>query len=284
MKNYTLFILFISTLLISPVFGQRKTKLNTNAQGTLFAQIGMNRSLYSNTDVVLKDDYYDLTLSNTSVHDNAEGKGLSDFFQMESPQINLKLGYFFKPKWAITIGFDRYNTFFESNQTVNVSGTIAPQTNSEYSGEINEDIELNGDNFDIAQAQGINFISIGIQRNDLLTRTRKSEFAIHSLYGVQIGPLISNVDYTYDYTTMDHIRSVGGFGVAANLGIRFEFFQHIYLQLEVDGGILNQKRIDLSANGSAQGQQVHGFFSPSLHLGFNVFARPKNGCNTCPKW
>lgn len=284
MKIKTLLITLLLSAVYQPVIAQRKTKLNTNGQGALFAQLGYNRSAYSNSNVELSGNKYDVVLSNTSIQDNLEGKSMGSFLSSSSPQISLKLGYFIKPKWAITIGFDRYNTFFEDNQTVTLAGNFAPGGNSTYSGTVNEDVLLTRDQFNIAQSKGINFLSIGVQRNDQLYRSRKAEFAFHTLYGIQVGPLLTQVEHTYDGYTSPSISSVSGVGVAANIGVRFEFYQHVYLQLEVDGGVLNQNKIKLSDNGSSEGEQVVGFFSPSIHLGFNVFASSKNNCGTCPKW
>ncbi|WP_107040283.1 hypothetical protein [Brumimicrobium mesophilum] len=284
MKTRTLLIILLIAVSYQPVFAQRKSKLNTNGQGTLFAQVGLNRSVYSNSNVELSGNNYNVILNETSIQDNLEGEKLGAFFSSKSPQINIKLGYFVKPKWAITIGFDRYNTFFEDNQEVTLEGNFAPGENSTYSGAVNEEVLLTRNQFNIAQTSGVNFFSVGIQRNDLLTRTRKSEFALQTIYGVQVGPLLTQVEYTYDGYTSPGISSLSGFGAAANIGVRFEFIQHIFLQLELDGGILNQNQIKLSDNGATEGKQVVGFISPSVQLGFNVFARPKNNCGTCPKW
>jgi hypothetical protein len=284
MKIKILLSFILLTAVYQPVFAQRKSKLNTNGQGTLFAQIGYNRSAYNNSNVVLNGNQYDFVLNNTSIQDNAEGKGMGSFLSSSSPQFNIKLGYFIKPKWAITIGFDRYNTYFENNQTVGLEGTFAPESHSDYSGSYNQDILFTRDQFNIEQSGGINFISIGVQRNDQFFKSRKAEFAFQTLYGIQVGPLLTQVDYTFDANTSPRVSSLSGIGAAANIGVRFEFAQYIYLQLELDGGILNQNKIKLTANGSSTGEQVVGFVSPSVHLGFNIFARSQNDCGTCPKW
>lgn len=284
MKINLFLSLILLTVVYQPVLGQRKSKLNTNGQGALFAQVGYNRSAYSNSTIALNGNKYDLKLNNTSIQDNEEGKGMGEFFSGSSPQISLKIGYFIKPKWAITLGFDRYNTYFKNNQTIGLEGTFAPGAHSNYSGTVNEDVLLTRDQFNIAQSRGINFFSIGVQRNDQIHKTRKSEFAFHTLYGIQAGPLLTQVDYTFDGYTAPSVSSLSGIGAAVNIGVRFEFFQHLYLQLELDGGILGQNNIKLSDDGSTNGKQVVGFISPSVHLGFNVFASSKNNCGTCPQW
>src|SRR5690606_19512052 len=100
------------------LFGQRKTELNTNGQGTLFGQFGYNRSAYTKANVPIQSDLYHFTLEGVRLSDNKEGKGLDEFFSDSSPQFSVKLGYFFKNRWAVTLNFDRYNTFFKNNQNV----------------------------------------------------------------------------------------------------------------------------------------------------------------------
>ncbi|PWH84646.1 hypothetical protein [Brumimicrobium oceani] len=284
MKKKIIFILILMSVVFQPAIAQRKSKLNTNGQGTLFAQVGYNRSAYSNSDVSLNGNFYDVVLNNTVIQDNAEGKGMGSFLSSSSPQINIKLGYFIQPKWAITLGFDRYNTFFEDNQSVGLEGTFTPEAHSNYIGAVDDEILLTRDQFSIAQSRGINFLSIGVQRNDQHFKSRKAEFAFHTLYGIQAGPLLTQVDYTYDGYVSPSVSSLSGIGVAANIGIRLQFMQYIYLQLELDGGLLNQNNIKLSSNGDTTGKQVVGFISPSVHLGFNILAGSKDKCGTCPQW
>src|SRR5690554_7731278 len=279
---FLLIIIFTSG--IYPVFSQRKTKLNTNGQGALFGQLGINRSFYSTANVEINSNNYNFTLENTSIKDNIQTKEESSLFSSESPQISIKLGYFIKPKWALTLSFDRYNTFFENHQEVILDGTIAPGSHLDYSGRYNESINLTRNQFNIAQSRGVNYFSLGVQRNDMLYKSRKAEFAFHTVYRVKLGGLFTQLDYTFDDYTTQNISSLSGFGASAELGLRFEIIQHIFLQLGLSGGVLNQSNLKLTSNGSATGKQVVAYISPSINLGFSFFVRPKNNCGTCPQW
>ncbi|HZH86294.1 MAG TPA: hypothetical protein VFD77_03185 [Brumimicrobium sp.] len=281
------FFTFIVVVILGcthPLLAQRKSKLNTNGQGTLFAQVGYNRSAYTSSDVQFKGNSYSFYLRGTEIKDNEEAKGMNEFFSSSSPQISIKLGYFIKPKWALTLSFDRYNTFFKENQGVTLDGTIAPGTHSDYSGNYTEVINLKRSQFDIAQHSGVNSISFGVQRNDILYKSKKAEFALHAVYGLKLGALLTTVDYTFDNYTTQNITSLCGIGASAEIGVRFEFYQHVFLQAGLNGGVLNQNNIKLSSNGSTIGKQVVGYISPSVNLGFSLFVRPKNNCGTCPKW
>jgi len=281
-----IFCFLVLFVLFTPVVnGQRKKKLNTNNKGTLFGQVGYNRSAYSSTDIALEGSDYSIQLKEAMVDDNLEGKPMANFFSSSSPQISAKLGFFIANKLAITASFDRYNTFFQEKQTVTLDGTFAPGSNSEFSGSYdNESTAINRNQFNIAQRSGINYFAIGVQRNDQWYKSRKATFEFQTLCGAQIGGLFTQIDYTYDGYTTQEISSLSGFGLSLNAGIRLAFIQHIYVQLEVRGGWLNQNQIKLSQSGSVMGKQVVGFFSPAISIGFNLFALSSNACGTCPQW
>lgn len=282
--NFFTFLLFIVLLSSQPLLGQRKTKLNTNGQGAIFVQFGYNRSAYTKADVNVQSNAYKYTLFNTALSDNEEDTKLGAYFTSSSPQFSAKLGYFIKHKWAITASFDRYNTFFKDKQEVELEGVFSPNSNSIYSGSVSESILLNRNDFNISQQRGMNIISLGVQRNDMLGRTKKAEFAMHVLYGLKAGIILTNAEYTYDQNTTKDLTSLSGFALTADLGVRMDFFQYIYLQLGINGGLINQSQLMLSTNSSTTAKQVVGFISPNISLGFAIFASTKNNCGTCPQW
>src|SRR5690554_8205862 len=98
---------------------------------------------------------------------------MGQFFSSSSPQISIKLGYFIKPKWALTLSFDRYNTFFENHQEVILDGTIAPGSHSDYSGSYNESINLTRNQFNIAQTKGVNNFPLGVKAKKIFIRSEK---------------------------------------------------------------------------------------------------------------
>lgn len=269
---------------MQPLWGQRKTKLNTNGPGAIFAQFGYNRSGFSKANINVEANTYKYTLHKTALSDNEEDKKMGAYFSSSSPQFSAKIGYFVAHKWAITASFDRYNSYFKNNQEVELEGVFSPNSHSIYNGSVSESILLNREEFNIVQRRGMNIISLGVQRNDMLGRTKKAEFALHLLYGLKVGMILTNTEYTYDHSTVKNLTSVSGFALTADVGIRMDFFQYVYLQLGVNGGLLNQSNLKLSTNSDIKGKQVVGFISPNISLGFAIFASTKNNCGTCPQW
>lgn len=280
-------LIFFSILIFSSGFAlsQRKTKLNTNGKGTLFGYVGYNRSAYSSSDVTFSSTNYDFVAGNMSFSDNQEEVGMGSYFNSSSPQFNIHLGYFVANKWAITLGLDRLNYFTRNNQSVTFDGAFSPDAHADFSGPYdNEEILLNRNQLYLEQNGGVNYARIGLLRVDQLYKSRKAEFAVNTLVGVGVGALFSGLDYTFDNSKEQNISSLSGFGISGHLGFRFDFFQHVFLQVSISGGLMNQGNIQTSTDSASTASHRMGYISPELSLGFNIFAQPTNGCGTCPQW
>lgn len=282
--RFPFFLILIFSFFITPVLSQRKTKLNTNGNGTLFGQIGYNRSAYMLPTISVQGNNYTYKLHDVGVSDNLEMKSNGSLFSSSSPQLSAKIGYFVADYWAVTASWDRYNFFFKQPQTVRLDGTFAPGSHSVYTGDIDEVIDLTSDNFNLVQRYGINYFSLGFQRNDMLLRTKKAEFAIQTLYGFKVGGLFTKADYTFDGNTTRNVSSLSGIGLSAEVGVRMDFFQYVFLQVGFSGGMLHQGKIKLSESGEVKAKQVTGYLSPVLSLGISIFANSKNNCASCPSW
>lgn len=280
-------LIFFSILLFSSGFtySQRKTKLNTNDKGTLFGYVGYNRSVYSPSDVSFSSTNYDFTVGNMMFSDNEEELGMGEYFNTSSPQFNFHLGFFVANKWAITLGMDRLNYFSKANQNVTLDGAFSPDAHGDFSGSYqNEEIILNRNQLYLQQSDGVNYVRFGLLRVDQIYKSKKAELAVNTIAGVGIGALFSGLDYTFDNYKIQNVSSLSGFGISGHLGLRFDFFQHIFIQTTLSGGFLNQGNIQLTTNSTATASHKMGYISPEISLGFNTFAKPNNGCGTCPNW
>ncbi|MBW7867807.1 MAG: hypothetical protein H3C31_05720 [Brumimicrobium sp.] len=280
--RYIVLSLWLFSTLVSNA--QLKSKWSTNGKGALFGQFSYNSSVYSRSDVELHNTNYTITLKNVQIRDNIEGKGIASFISTSSPQFGAKLGYYIANKWAIIVSYDRYNTFFVDNQSIQLDGTFAPESNETYTGTYtNLPIILRRNDFNIQQRQGMNYFALGVQRADEWIKSRTGAFSFQTVYGLKIGGIQTKIDYTFNGITKQSISSFGGLGIAANIGLRFDFWQHVFLQLGLDGGYLSQNKIKTGNNAESFAIQKLGFLSPNISLGFSLFTS-SNGCDTCPKW
>lgn len=277
-----IFLLFI--LLPYTLLGQRGNSKGSNSKGTFFGQVGYNRSGYTSPDVEFKSGYYDFTLQNVSLKDNKESKSMGQFFSSSSPQINVKVGYYVGNKWAIIASYNRYNTYFVNNQPVGLKGTFAPGQNSNYSGNVNENINLSRKDYNLSQRQGVNYFALGVQRTDYLYSSRNDNFGIQTVVGVKFGGLFTKIDYTYEGNTKKEVNSFSGLGASLDFGIKFDFFRFVFLQVEIGGGVLGQNKIKTSNQEGETAKQIVGYLSPSLNIGFSIIGNSSGGCGTCPQW
>lgn len=284
MKWFSSLIVILMFTCSLPIFAQGGSSKGSNSKGTFFAQVGYNRSAYTKPNVQFKSNLYEYTLQNVSIKDNEESKSMGQFFSSSSPQINVKLGYYIGNRWAITAGYNRYNTFFENNQPVGLEGTFSPGSNPIYSGGVNENINLSRDQYNLYQRQGMNYFAIGLQRNDYLYSSRNDKFGIQTVIGVKFGGLFTKIDYTYEGKTNKAVTSFSGIGASLDVGLKFDFFRYLFLQIGLGGGVLGQNKIKISTNEGETAKQVVGYLSPSLNLGFSIIGNSGRGCGTCPQW
>lgn len=270
------------------LLAQRTKSLQTNSKGTAFGYFGYNRAAYTDGDLGLTSSGYNVRLSNVSFSDNGNYEGLKNYFSSEGLQnfqFNAHLGYYFRHKWAITVGIDNYSIFMDPEQRVTVNGNIAPGEHGIFVGNY-EDFILNMENMHFAYSQTVGFhvVRLGILNSQQLYQTRDNKFAVISNVGGGFGLVVSNSDYKFGNFTHRGASSVSGLAIVGNASARLVFVQHIFLQMGLSGGLINHGSIQLSRYEDDLGKHRNGFLSPELSLGVNVFIRPTDGCGTCPQW
>ncbi len=281
--------LFI-VLLVSPLmsFAQRTKTLTTNSKGTLFGYFGYNRTTYTDGNLKLSANGYDLTLGNVSFADNDNYEGLKNYFSakgVENFQFNAHIGYYFWHKWAITAGVDHYTIFMNPEQRVTVDGTIAQGEHGNLVGNYNDFVlNMTPNHFAYSQTNGFHIVRLGVQNTQQWYQTSKNQFALQTNVGGGLGLVVSNSDYTFGNFTHRGASSVSGLAALGNASIRMVFIQHIFLQTGISGGFINQRNIQLNNIGSDVGSHRNGFLSPEISLGVSLFLRPTDGCGTCPQW
>ncbi len=267
-------------------FTQRNNRsLKENKEGSFFISGGYNRSVYSSTDVVLRGSDHALTLEGVALVDNPKAVKLLNFFGSDAPQFSFQGGYFVADKWAVIADFHRYNTFFTNDQKVGISGNVAPGAHPDFSGNINNSSMLiNRDQIHLFQQNGMHLITIGVQRMDQLVKTRDKNFSIYSVMEGKLGPVLTEVDYSFGNRQYEGVTSLTGWSATVAAGIRFNFFQRIYLLTRFSGGHTAQNDIRLTNNGKYTAEQKPFYFAAELSAGINFSISSGSKCNTCPDW
>lgn len=285
-------ILFLALIIFSPSFGQRKRSKTKNsyAQGTLFGYWGYNRSFYTKSTIRFVGSGYDFELKGAIARDN-QSRELNKYFNINTitvPQFNGRLGYYFKDHWAISFGYDHMKYIFADNNRVNIYGNISPgiDTVTNLSGNYDgQEFITDRNTFHYENSNGLNYLRLELTRTDQWYATRSKWFAFSTNIGLGAGGLLSFNDFTFAGRKDQVTISMSGYGASAHLGARFEFFKHVFLQANLSGGMMHQVRVKTRPNDpSAYARQFYGYGEMDIVLGFLLYIRPTNNCNSCPHW
>lgn len=289
--------ILILTLLVLPFAGlsqkkyKRKKQKISHAQGTLFGYWGYNRSGYTKSNIRFVGPGYDFTLGEAVAKDNpsTEANKYFSFQNITIPQFNARVGYYFRHHWAISFGYDHMKYIFIDQNRVKLSGTLDPgvDTETNWSGVYNgEEVVTNREQFHYENSDGLNYLRLELTRTDmLLALGDKDQFAISSNLGVSAGGLLSFNDFTFGGRKDMRTISLSGYGLSLHAGLRFEFFRHVFLQASLGGGLHHQLKVRTRPNdASAYARHAYGYMEGNVTLGFLLYVRPTNSCDSCPVW
>ncbi len=288
MKSILLF-----ALLLLPFFTEAQSKKKvTYAKGTVFGFWGYNRTGYTKSNMRFVGSGYDFTLQGAQASDNPEKFTFDSYFNITKitiPQFNARVGYYFKNHWAISIGYDHMKYIFKDGNQVKLSGTIDPgvdevtNLSGTYSG---ADFTTDRETFHYENSDGLNYLRVELTRTDQWVRLGKKDwFGISSNVGVSGGGLLTFNDFTFAGQKDVRTISMSGYGLSLHTGVRFEFFKHVFLQSNLNGGLQHVLKAKNRPNDpTAFTRHAYGYFEFNTVLGFFFYLRGKNACDSCPVW
>ncbi len=276
----TLIILIVLSAPFSVDAQHRRMKKKVSyASGTLFGYVGYNRSGYAPSNIRFAGPGYDFTLQNAVAYDAG--------FDFTRPQYNASVGYYFKDHWAVSLNYDHMRYIFADNNRVNLSGTIDASAEAQWEGTYNGlPVVTHRDTFYYSNENGLDFIRLGITRTDMLVKLGdQGAFAISSNAGISLGGLLTTNEFNFGGREDLHTVSMSGYGLAAFVGLRLEFFRHVFLQSTFTGGFNHQVKVHTRpTDPSSFARQGYGYMMWDTGIGFFAYLRPKNGCDSCPVW
>jgi len=284
----------IVLLLLLPIAAQAQYKSKkpkrSDGQGTLYGYWGYNRSAYTRNDIRFVGPGYDFTLQGSQAHDNPSPFSPKVYFnpsKITVPQFNARVGYYFKTHWAVSIGYDHMKYIFADGNEVLLSGTINPGVDpvTFWSGTYNnEPVTTNRDNFHYENSNGLNYLRLGLERTDNLYKVGEW-LMISSHVGVGVGGLLSYNDFIFAGREDRVTISMSGYGLSAHAALRFEFFKHFFVQPNFSGGFMHQVNVRTRANDpNSFARHAYGFGMFDTSVGFLLYIRPTNDCQSCPIW
>lgn len=269
---------------------KRMKKKDSHAEGTLFGYWGYNRSGYTKSNMRFVGPGYDFTMQGAVAHDNPSPFDASVYFnpnKITIPQFNARVGYYFKDHWAISFGYDHMKYIFANGNNVNLSGQIDAGVDTVWSGTYNaEPITTDRNHFHYENSDGLNYLRFELTRTDRWVEVgERSWFALSTNVGVATGGILSFNDFTFGGRKDMRTISMSGYGLSIHLGPRFEFFRHVFIQPNFGTGFMHQVKVRTRPNDpSSFARHAYGYLEFDTVIGFFLYIRPKNGCDSCPQW
>jgi hypothetical protein len=271
---------------------KRMKKKESDSRGTLFGYWGYNRARYTKSDIRFVGPGYDFTLANAVGHDEQPIISANNYLKLSNltvPQFNLRLGYYFRDHWAISFGYDHLKYILADENEVFLSGEIDPGIDpvTNWSGTYDaEPIVTNRKLFHYENSDGMNFIRLELTRTDTWLRFGdRDQFKLSSNIGFSVGGILSMNDFKFAGAETKRTRSMSGIGTALHVSPRFEFFRHVFLQPGLSTGFIRQGKVRTRPNNaSSYAQQNIGYLEFNAVIGFLLYIRPTNACDSCPVW
>lgn len=240
-----LFLIFgVILSLDSSTFAQ---STNQSDKGGFYIYWGYNRSAYTKSDLNLRGRGYDFTMKNLMASDNPEKLSMTylNIEKITIPQFNVRLGYFFKDKWALTVGYDHMKYVMNHPQDVIIDGYVTPGLSDLWSGQYDNQLSpTNYDDIHYENSDGLNYIRFELARYfDLLKLGKNDWFRVRAQAAVSTGIILSFNDLNFANQFDRKTISVSGYGASLHPGLRLEFFNHIFLQTNLSAGFMHQVRV-----------------------------------------
>jgi len=273
MKLYSIIALMI---FITNGYSQDiNTPINTDhKKGEFFFAWGYNWSWYSNSDIKFEGENYNFELKSVEATDRQTPFTFEKYFRFNSitiPQYNLRLGYYFKTNYSISIGIDHMKYVARSGQAVKISGIIE-NSGTIYDGVYNNKTVLLEEFFlEFEHTDGLNYINAEIRRFDDLFALHKS-IKMNLFYGTGIGFIYPKTNSLLLNNDRYDQFNLAGYGLHALFGVGFTFFKHLIIKTELKGGYVNMSNIRTTLNKSDSASQSFFFGQYNFSLGgsFNL--------------
>lgn len=272
----TFFCFFLLSLLSSVVLGQVEIpKPNSVKKGQMYLYWGWNNGWYTNSNIRFSGTDYDFTLKNVAASDRQSLFSINKYFNpvyATIPQYNVRLGYFFKNNWDLSIGTDHMKYVVNQGQTVKINGSKMNSL-TDYDGEYeNEDINIAQDFLQFEHTDGLNYPNVELRRHDELFSFNK--ISINSFLGLVTGILLPKTNTTLLNKERYDDFHLSGYGLAIVGGIKLIFFDLFFLQTEFKEGFINMPKIRTTKEAVDLASQ-HFFFTQANILFGGQFSLTK---------
>ena len=285
-----LFILSFLCGVLLGVSAQYKAPKKSTAAGTMFAYWGYNRSIYTPSTIRFIGPGYDFKLKGVQAVDRPS-RNINEYVNFNTftvPQFDFRIGYNFKKNWAVSLGYEHMKYVMKHGPTYYLSGYISPGIDQAtgWSGTYSGDsIVTNESTFHYENTNGLNYINAQLTNVFKVYSSEKGNFALTTMMGVGAGPILSYNDFTFAGEKSMETLSLSGLGASGHFGLRADFFKHLFVAANIQGGFIGQFRVKTRPNDyDSNAKQAFLYGQRDVVVGALFYLKKKDKCNSCPNW
>lgn len=273
--NYHIAILLLFSLIISSntlTFSQEENSKTT--KDSYYVYWGYNRSAYTKSNLRCIGKGYDFTMNNLRAKDNPEKFDPKVYFnpgKLTIPQFNIRFGYFFKDNWSVSIGYDHMKYVMNNNQWVSLYGHIDEGISDQWSGDYNgEVVQTNNKFIHYENSDGLNYIRAELTNYHQWAAFGENNWLrINSQIGISTGFILSFNDFNFGNEFDRKTISMSGYGVSLSGGVRIDFFNRLFIQSNLVGGMLHQLKVKTRPTDKfSNAKQIFGYTAFETVLGY----------------
>ena len=285
-------LIFLLALMLcsTGLHAQFSKQKKSTGPGTLFFYWGYNRSIYSPSSIRFIGPGYDFKLKGVEAVDRPS-EDFSEYVSLNSftvPQFDVRIGYNFKRNWALSFGYEHMKYVMKHGPTYYLSGIISPGIDQAtgWSGTYSGDsVVTNESTFHYENTNGLNYINVQLTNVFKIYQSEKGNFALTTLMGVGAGPILSYNDFTFAGEKSMETVSLSGVGASGHFGLRAEFFKHVFVAANLQGGFIGQYRVKTRPNDyDSHAKQAFLYGQRDIVVGALFYLKQSDKCNSCPNW
>jgi hypothetical protein len=240
------------TVKIGKSLFSNEVKRNFSRKGDFYMHWGYNHSWYGKSDIRFQGPNYDFTLKGVVAHDR-QSKLSWDYLNpglISVPQYNLRVGYFIKDNYSISVGWDHMKYVMDIPQRVAITGSIGEEISDPgvptgvYAGNYNgEMITITPQMLTYEHTDGFNYANIEIERYDDIWVAPSRETSLTLETGIGLGMMVPRSDVHLFEQGRNNHWNVSGYGFSAKMGLKFYISKGLYLQNTTKVGTTNMKNV-----------------------------------------
>lgn len=261
-------------LVASPGKAQdQETSPPKGKKGSVFLYWGYNRSAYTRSNLHLFGPDYDFTLHRVTAQDRPSklGKVYISPITFTIPQYEYRIGYFFKDRFAVSLGLDHLKYVVDLYQMTSISGTISEVASPKYEGSYRDQpISLEKDLLQLEHTDGLNLLTVNLDYLHPLFSFAKNNFSVYLNTGVGASAVITKTKAKVLNSGIDNKFHLAGYSFNAKSGPRLEFKNRVFLLFEMQGGYVRLPSVLINGDAPERAHHAFGFVEGSLALGVNV--------------